>query len=109
MTKKPIILYGVLLASFAILYRDVIVKLIHDWSIDENYSHGYLILPVALYLTWERRDGLLKSSPKPSWFGLPVVCASIGLMLGGMLGSEVFTTEISMLGVIVGTVLFLGG
>jgi len=109
MTKKQFILFGVLLASFVVLYKGVIVKLIHDWSIDENYSHGYLVVPVALYFAWDRRERLLNLSCKSSWLGLPVVFASIGLLLGGMLGAEVFTTEISMLGVIAGAVLYLGG
>jgi exosortase len=109
MAKKQIILFGILLASFAILYRNVIVKLVHDWSVDENYSHGYLVVPVVVYFVWDRRERLLNSSRSPSWLGLPIVLASIGLLLGGMLGAEVFTTEISMLGVISGIVLYLCG
>jgi len=109
MPTKQLVLYGALLACFAILYRNVIVKLIHDWSVDENYSHGYLVIPVALYFVWDRRERLRNSSWRPSWLGLLVVLGSIALLLGGVLGAEVFTTEISMLGVIGGTVLFLCG
>lgn len=81
-TTKQITLFGVLVASFAILYKDVIVKLIRDWSIDETYSHGYLVVPVALYFAWDRRERLLHLSRMSNWLGLPVVLASIGLLLG---------------------------
>jgi len=109
LTKNRIVLYGILLLSFITLYRNVIAKLIQDWSIDENYSHGYLVLPVAIYFVWERRKQLSELPLRPSWLGLPVVLASIGLLLAGILGAEVFTTEVSMLGVIAGVVLYLGG
>ena len=47
-----------IVACFALLYRGVIVKLVSDWATDDNYSHGFLIVPIALYLAWERRDKL---------------------------------------------------
>ena len=43
------------LSSFALLYHSVVVKLVLDWSRDDNYSHGFFILPIALYFVWERR------------------------------------------------------
>ena len=49
---------GLLLACFAILYHNVIVKLVNDWIVDDNYSHGFFIVPLALYFAWERRDRL---------------------------------------------------
>ena len=42
--------------SAAFLYRRVVVKLVHDWATDGNYSHGFLIVPISLYLAWERRE-----------------------------------------------------
>src|SRR5690349_19659211 len=34
-------------ASFAFLFRHVAVELVHDWATDGNFSHGFLIVPVA--------------------------------------------------------------
>ncbi len=100
---------SVLLVSFLFLYRDVIAKLIHDWSIDENYSHGFLVIPVALYLAWERRGLFFAARTHPSNFGLIVAIAGLGMLLAGVLGAEVFTTEVSILVTIAGTVLFIFG
>jgi exosortase len=109
MNKKHMALAGMLLVSFAVLYRNVILKLVNDWSIDENYSHGFLVAPIALYFVWERRQQILSIPVQPSLFGLAAVLVSMGLLVAGVLGAEIFTTEISMLGVIAGSVLFLGG
>src|SRR5215467_12752962 len=98
-----------LLGSFLFLYRDVISKLVHDWSIDENYSHGFLVIPVALYLAWERRHRFTAVTRQPSIFGLIVAFGGMGMLLAGVLGAEVFTTEVSMLATIAGSVLFLFG
>jgi hypothetical protein len=49
MDKKIAALLLVFAGSFAVLYHHVIVKLVHDWYTDENYSHGFLIVPIALF------------------------------------------------------------
>jgi exosortase len=96
-------------ACFAFLYQHVIAKLVHDWSVDENYSHGFLIVPIALYFVWERKDRLKEAARAGSSWGLAVVLCSIALLLAGILGSELFLTRISILGTIAGTILFLYG
>ncbi len=96
-------------ACFGVIYRDVIAKLVFDWANDDNYSHGFLIVPVALFLAWERRHKLAQAPPAASLFGLVVVAGSIGVLLVGVLGAELFLTRISMVGVSAGAVLFVLG
>jgi exosortase len=100
----------VLLAGcFGFLYHHVIAKLVHDWCVDENYSHGFLIVPIALYFVWERRNRLKESSRQASAWGLVLVLGSLALLLAGILGSELFLTRISILGTLAGAILFLFG
>ena len=100
---------ALLAASFTYLYWPVITKLVHDWGINENYSHGFLIPPLAAYLIWERRRELGDARPAGSWFGLVVVIGSIALLLLGLLGAELFVSRIALLGTIIGGVLFVLG
>src|SRR5438477_1381557 len=100
---------AVIVAGFAWLYRHVIVKLVHDWATDDNYSHGFLIVPIALYLVWERRERLLAIERRPALIGLPLIIASVLVLGAGTLGAELFLTRISMLGIIAGAVLFMLG
>ena len=63
---RNLIAGGLIAAGFAVVYWDVVVKLVMAWYTDDNYSHGFLIVPVALYLAWERRAGIgLQASPRP--------------------------------------------
>jgi exosortase len=100
---------AVLLVSFGVLYAHVIAKLVHDWWTNENYSHGFLIVPLAAYFAWERRRALIDTEAAPSASGLLIVVLSLGVLLAGVLGAELFLTRLSLLGVIAGTVVFTLG
>jgi exosortase len=108
-SKRTLTAVALVVAGFALLYRQVIVKLVSDWYHDDNYSHGFLIVPLALYFVWERREKLRKIPVAPTSFGLVIVAGSVMLLIAGILGSELFLTRISILGTIVGVVLFLLG
>jgi exosortase len=100
---------GGLLLAFGFLYRDVVVKLVTDWATDDNYSHGFLIVPIAAYFAWERRQRLVAAALQPSFFGLIIVLGSLATLVAGILGAELFLTRISMIGVAAGTILFVLG
>jgi exosortase A len=107
--RRKLLAGGLALATFVLLYRHVFAKLIHDWWYDDNYSHGFLIIPIAAYLAWERRHRLAAVAASSSFTGLFVVGASLIVLLAGILGSELFLTRISIVGTVAGSVLFLFG
>jgi exosortase len=96
-------------AAVVWVYWPVLVRLVDAWSNDDNYSHGFLILPVAAYFAWERRARFATEPRKPSWLGLVALVGSLLVLLAGLLGSELFLTRISIIGTITGLVLFLFG
>lgn len=100
---------GLLAVSFVALYWHVIQKLVSDWATDDNYSHGFFIVPLAVYFAWRRRAALAALPVRPSWLGVPVMLGSIGVLLAGLLGAELFLSRISMIGVFVGAILFVLG
>jgi len=107
--RRRLIVSALLAAGFALMYWHVFAKLVHDWWTDDNYSHGFLIIPIALYLAWERRRAFADAPLRLSIFGLIVVIGSIAVLLAGILGAELFLTRISILGTVAGSVLFLFG
>lgn len=100
---------ALLALCFAALYHDVIAKMVQDWLIDDNYSHGFLIPPIAAYLIWQKRDGLSKALASPSNMGLLFLTGGLLLFLVGKLGAELFTMRFSMLIVIWSLVVFMAG
>src|SRR5687768_4895860 len=100
---------GAVVIAFGLLYREVIDQLVYDWANDGNYSHGFLIVPIAAYFAWERRHRLLAAPARPSVFGLVVVLGSLATLIAGILGAELFLTRTSMVAVVAGVVLFVLG
>lgn len=100
---------GLLIVGLALVYWQVFLKLAHDWANDGNYSHGFLIIPLALYFAWERRRTLQALDATPAWVGLVVVCGSLLVLVAGMVGAELFLSRVSLIGVLAGAVLFLFG
>jgi exosortase len=99
-----------LVASGVLLvYWPVLAKLIGAWSSDENYSHGFLIVPIAGYLVWERRARLVHIALRPSWLGLPILLGGIVVLLAGLLGAELFLSRISIVITLAGIIVFLWG
>jgi exosortase len=99
----------ILLTSFGLLYKNVIAKLVYDWGADENYSHGFLIVPLAIYLAWERRSRLSALGSQPSGWGLAIVAGSLAVLLAGLLGAELFLSRVAMIGTVVGAIVFVLG
>lgn len=106
---KPLAAGLLVAAGFVLLYWRVIAKLVEAWSTDDNYSHGFFIVPLALYFAWERRHRFRSVPANPSMFGLVVVLGSMLVLAAGLVGAELFTTRISLLGTLAGIVLFLFG
>ena len=98
-----------IVAGFLWLYWPVMAKLVGAWATDDNYSHGFFIVPLAAYFAWERRRRFLAAPSRPSAFGLAVVIGSIFLLAAGVIGAELFITRMSIIGTLVGIVLFLFG
>ena len=56
------------------------------WEIQEEYSHGFLIPLVTLYILWEKRNLILSSASAPLWHGVwLIVIASIVFLVAEVL------------------------
>ncbi len=91
-----------------ILYYPILVSLVQDWINLPDFSHGFLVPLVSLYLVWEKRKDLANPS-RPSDWGLLLLVFGLVLLFFGRLAAEYFTQRFSLLVVIGGIVLFLLG
>ena len=109
MSRNTIVSIALIAAAVLVVFWQVFVRLIDAWIVDGNYSHGFLIIPIALYFVWERRERLAAATPRPTWFGLVVLAGGLATLLAGLWGSELFLSRIALLPVIAGIVLFVLG
>lgn len=106
---KKLLAAALLLGGVVVVYWDTFARLIDAWIVDGNYSHGWLIIPIAAYLAWERRDQLASTPLKPSWTGLVVFFFGIAVLLAGLLASEYFLSRTSLIITLAGMIVFLFG
>jgi exosortase len=109
LSAKKVAAGALLTLGLFVLYWQVFRRLIDAWVVDGNYSHGFLIIPIAAYLVWERRARLQALAVRPSSFGLLIFGGGVVLLLAGVLGSELFLTRLSLIATLTGMVLFLFG
>ena len=84
-----------LIALASLLNVHVWYDLIQNWMADDNYSHGFLVVPVSIFVLYSRRKELRFPSP-PSNLGIVMILAgSLGLILGIAAG-EYFVTRVSL-------------
>ena len=98
--------------SFAIVFTfaTVLVKLVHDWWTDENYSHGLLIPFIIGYILWTQREKLARVPVKSSTLlgGTAVILGLFGLW-AGVAGAELYTQRLSLVLLLAGTVVYFWG
>jgi exosortase len=100
---------GSALIAYVLLYATVFQSLYQNWVRDPNYSHGFIILPIAGYLVWQRRDRLAAEPLMPALSGLVVIAVSLATLLVGTAGIEFFLMRTSAIGVAAGAILFVAG
>lgn len=109
-TLKPFGWQGLLLVAVLIaLYASVLKHLVGQWYNDADYSHGFLVPLLTLYLIWQRREKLGRIVRRPSPWGMLVVLLSLGLLFLGSLGAELFLARVSILGTICGLIVYFCG
>jgi exosortase len=83
--------------------------MIIHWRIKPDYSHGFLVAPLAVYFAWERRGALRRVPVQPSWWGLvPLGLGSLSLAIG-RLGVELMAMRTAFPLTVIGLVVLLLG
>jgi exosortase len=93
----------------AVLYLPVLRKLALDWWSLPDFSHGFFVIPFSGYFLWRRRTKLAAMPKRVTLSGLLVVVLGVVLLLAGTLGAELFLSRLSLIVVVFGTVITLGG
>jgi exosortase A len=82
-------------------FRSTISAMVEVWRSNPTFSHGFLVLPIALYMVWFRRKQLVRVSPAPNFWGLLPVVLLVMLWFAGYLGSARLVEELAFVGMLV--------
>ncbi len=69
------------------LFSGTAAMILQAWWEKDEFNHGFLIVPVSIYLLWQRRRVLARMAPEPTLWGLGIVAvAAYGWLLGNVAG-----------------------
>ena len=98
-----------LAGAFALAFHPVMTSLVRAWSNSDENSHGFFIVPVAVYLLWIRREELQRVPVRTSWAGLGLFLAGLLLYLASRLAGVLTAVSFSMILTLWGLTLYLLG
>lgn len=83
-----------LLAPFA-FYFGTAAAIVSIWNSSETFAHGYVILPISLWLIWRRRANFAAWPPTPWWPALLLLAGAGAAWLAGRMGEVGFVMQYS--------------
>ena len=54
-SRRTIVALGLVSTATLLVYLPVLSSLVRQWASDDNYSHGFIIVPFAVYFGWAKR------------------------------------------------------
>jgi exosortase len=99
---------GFIVVTFGV-YFPILRNMVNHWRIVEDYQHGFIVVPLALFFAYERRWDLEDAPIKGSWLGLIPMLIGLTSLAIGRLGTELMTMRSGFVFTIIGLVLLLSG
>jgi len=97
------------LTALGIAHAGTFHAIIDTWERSVTYTHGWLIVPLAAWLVWRRREALGHLRPRVCWYA---IAALVGLQLVWLVAAMVevaLVSQLAVVGMVPATVLFLLG
>ena len=106
--RQTSIAYAAITSALAfVVFGPVLYYMFQHWGAVEDYSHGFLVGPLAIYFAWERRDDLRRAPIRPSWWGLLPLTLGLLALMTGRLGVELTAMRVAFVLTIIGLQLLL--
>ncbi len=65
--KRALLYMGLSILAVLLIFNETLISMVSIWWRSETYAHGFFILPISLYLIWQKRHEALAISPQPSY------------------------------------------
>ncbi len=102
--------FAAIALAWLAVYYDVLWRLVDDWRVDENYSHGFLIPLVSAYAVWSQREELSTLPIHPRWLiGAALMLIAALMLFAGVMGAELYITRLSLVLSLVALTVYFGG
>ncbi len=77
----PLLAMSLAIVGVLLVYRDTAESIVAIWIRSETFAHGFVVIPICLWLGWRKRAELASATAAPWWPGLVVVLLAGALWL----------------------------
>jgi exosortase A len=74
-----VVLLAILLLALVWAYRTTVQSMVDTWYNDSAFTYGFVVIPISIWIIWERRSWLSRVSLTPSWLGVLIMLAVTAL------------------------------
>lgn len=60
------------LLVWGLIFHQEVAAAVRTWNASTAYNHCFLVIPIVLYLLWDRRSDLMGMCARPTWHALPL-------------------------------------
>lgn len=97
------------LAWLVAWYGQTARAMVDTWARSETYAHGFVVVPIVLWLVYRMRDRLREMAPTPSWKPLPLLAAAGFAWLLGQFGAVNALSQLAFVAILVLAVTMIVG
>lgn len=107
--RRTLPLLIVLIGWITYWYWGTLSAMVGIWARSDTYAHAFVVLPIALWLIWRKRDELIADQPIASgWFALPLTGATFLWLLGELTAVNALTQFSLVITLILAVMALLG-
>lgn len=100
--RKPILTLILVIIGSIIAFYPTWASIVSIWERSETFAHGYLVVPISLWLIWLRRENFRDLRPSFSWLAVFFVLGCGFLWLVADLVSVLVIRQWAVVGILVG-------
>lgn len=107
--RLPLATLTAALALLLALMAETVSSMVTVWISATTYNHCFLVLPISLFLIWQRRAVLARLTPVQAWWALIPLAMFAGLWLTGRAGQVMLFQHVALVGMIISITLAVLG
>jgi len=85
-----------MIIAIPVLMSPTVRAMVQTWYESNSFNHCFLIVPMAAYLAWQRRDKLQHATVAPDWRGIVIIAVAAAAWLLGDATGTLIVQEISV-------------
>jgi len=107
--KKLVTNLAIVLSLLFMVYLPCFYELTKSWITNPDYSHGFLVLPISIYLVWMKKKKITAPKQHDAKTGMVLVTIGLALHILGTYGRIISVSNLSLLVTLSGILLAILG